>query len=130
MSRRLQSDSWIMQPVVNLGVHKRGDPVRGYGNTIYFTSAVAPYPMGFYNLSENTFGSYSNLRDDAYFASSVQIAFSYGICNGAMYNGTGMVDPHIPTSYYELCDGVNGYEKLFFKNDFLFDSIIRHNSFF
>jgi hypothetical protein len=97
-----------MQPLRNLGKHPGVVPTRGFGATIYMTSTDTPYDAGYFNITSDEFGAYTQLRKDLFYAVSVEIGYSFGICNGAIYNKTG-IDPLTSTSYHDACDSINGY---------------------
>jgi hypothetical protein len=96
-----------MQPLRNLGKHTGVVPARGFGATVYMTSDSAPYDTGYYNITSGEFETYTDLRRDLYYYVSVQIGYSFGICNGRVYNGSD-INPLVSSSYHDACDSING----------------------
>jgi hypothetical protein len=99
--------NWVMQPIRNLGKHPGVVPTRGFGATIYMMSTDAPYTTSYYNTTSEEFGQYTDLRGNLFFGVSVEVGYSFGICNGAIFNKTG-IDPLTSSSFHDACDSING----------------------
>jgi hypothetical protein len=102
--------NWVMQPAENLGAHTGHFLLRGIGgNSIYFGVKDGDTPqLGYFNLTSQEFGTYSESAPDLFYGLAVVVGYSYGICNGAIFNDTTQIEPSVSSSYKDACDSING----------------------
>lgn len=70
----------------------------GFGRTIYLNDGANSY----FNTTSNTMEQYTDLFADYYTSNYIQIAYTYGVCNGVVSNIT--IDANLDTSFSTQCN--------------------------
>ena len=77
----------------------------GDGEIIYFSNSKN---HTYYDVMSGTLEEQSDrfVSEDFYFATNMQLAYSYGLCNGKVDNY--LVDPDVESDFADICGKVNG----------------------
>jgi len=98
--RRLANVS--LQPLVNLGQHDGTVPRRQGDHLIYFEGGSS-----YYNTTSETFEAVSTATVSYFTVRAVQLAYSYGICNGAVVSNL-TLNVGTTSAFYDQCADING----------------------
>jgi hypothetical protein len=96
-------DVAVVQPSENLGEYKGINIISAGNNIIYFANGNKYY----YNITSDTFDTLGEFRENYFYATAIQLAFSYGICNEVIVNYT--INTGSTSDFFDQCQDSNGY---------------------